>query len=164
MRRGLASFTAIVLALLVAAPLSGVASKSPSDLPSMTVSASPRTAGAHRVRLAVTLRYLMQCGYPGAGPLVVTFPSAAKLPKRFAAGTVKLAGKAIATKIKGRHVTVAIPPHKGVLCGTMGPGSVTLLFTRAARLANPARAGSYRFTATHAKHAFEANLAIKPAA
>jgi hypothetical protein len=46
----------------------------------------------------------------------------------------------------------------------LGPGSVTLVFTRAAKLRNPAQAGSYRFTATHAEHTFRARLTIKAAA
>ncbi len=129
----------------------------------MTVAASPHAAGAHAVRLTVTLRYVMQCGYPGVGPLVVSFPSAFKLPRRFASRTVKLDGKPVAAKIKGRRVTVNVPPPNGVLCNLMGPGSVTLAFTRAAKLANPAQAGSYGFKATHGKRTFTAKLAIKPA-
>jgi hypothetical protein len=129
----------------------------------MTVSATPRAAGARHVRLKVTLTYVMQCGYPGEGPLVVTFPSAMKLPKRFAAGTIKFSGKAIAARIEGRTVTVTIPPHQGQLCNTMGPGLVTLVFTRAAKLRNPAHAGAYRFAATHVKRTFTARLAVKPA-
>lgn len=129
----------------------------------MTVTASPRTARAHGIRLTFTLRYEMHCGYPGRGPLVVTFPSALKLPQRFAAGTVKLAAKPIAARVQGRRVTVTVPPHKGVLCNLIGPGSVTLTFTRAAKLANPARAGFYSFGATHAGHTFAARLRIKPA-
>lgn len=129
----------------------------------MTVTASPRAARAHAVRLVVTLRYEMQCGYPGKGPLVVTFPAAMKLPHRFTARAVKLAGKPIAAKVEGRHVTVTIPPHKGVLCNLIAPGSLTLTFTHAARLANPARAGSYRFRAKHAGRLFTAKLRIVPA-
>lgn len=145
-------------------PPAGATSQEPAPAPPMTVAASPHTARAHRVRLSVTLRYRMQCGYPGAGSLVVTFPSALKLPKQFASGTVKLAGKATPASVKGRSVAGTVPLPKGVLCGTLAPGSVTLLFTRAAQLANPVRAGSYRFTATHGKRTFRAKLAIKPAA
>jgi hypothetical protein len=161
MRGGLISGAATVLALLVAVPLSGAASN-PARFPSMTVRASPDAAHAQRVRVTVTLRYVMQCGYPGAGPLVVTFPSAVRLPKRFATGAVKLSGKAAAATIRARRVTVTVPPHNGVLCSTMGPGPVSVVFTRTARLADPMRAGSYRFTATHAKHTFKAKLVVKP--
>jgi hypothetical protein len=115
------------------------------------------------MRLRLTLRYEMQCGYPGAGPLAVKFPAALKLPSRFAAGSVRLGGKAIAPKVNGREVTVTIPPPTGTLCGTIGPGRTVLAFTVAAKLVNPARPGSYSFRATHGTHAFAAKLAIKPA-
>ena len=127
----------------------------------MAVTASPRTAGAHGVRLRLTLRYEMQCGYAGAGPLVVTFPSALKLPARFADGSVLLAGKPVTATVSGRRVTMTVPPHRGVLCTMVGPGSLKLTFTQAAELTNPAHNGSYRFTATHGKRAFAARLAIK---
>lgn len=163
MRRGLTLIAPLVGALLVAVPL-GAASGTPVDIQSMRVAASPHTPGAHRVRLAIAFTYSMQCGYPGAGPVVVTFPSAMKLPKRFAAGSVRLNTKAIAAKIKGRKVTMTVPPHRGVLCGTIGPGLLTLTFTHAAKISNPSRAGAYRFAAAHAKHTFSAKLVIEPAA
>ena len=127
----------------------------------MTVTASSHAARAHRVRLTLTLTYEMQCGYPGMGPLVVTFPSALKLPTQFAADSVRLAGKPIAATVEGRQVTVTIPPPAGTLCDTIGIGSVALTFTHGAKLANPARAGSYGFKATHGKRAFAARLVIK---
>ena len=109
------------------------------------------------------MRYEMHCGYPGAGPLVVTFPRAVKLPQRLADGAVRLAGKPVVATVDGRHVTVSVAPHRGVLCNLMGPGSLKLVFTPAAGLANPARAGSYSFQATHGGRAFTARLRIKPA-
>lgn len=164
MRGGLVS-GAVILALLVAVPIGGAASGPPTaSVQSMKLTESTHAARAHGVRLTITLRYLMQCGYPGAGALVVTFPSAAKLPDRFATGSVRLAGNAVAARLEGRNVTVTIPRHKGVLCNTMGPGTLTLTFTHAAKFGNPAHVGSYGFTATHAKHTFKAKLVIKPAA
>jgi len=160
MRGGVGAIAVVFVALLVAASPAGAGSKPPS----MTVTASPHAAGAQGIRLTLTLRYEMQCNYPGAGPLVVTFPAALRLPQQFAAGAVELAGKQVAAKVDGRHVTVAVAPHTGILCDVMGPGSLTLVFTPAARLANPARAGYYRFRATHRKRTFTARLAIKPAA
>jgi len=129
----------------------------------MTVTASPSTAGAHGVRLRVTLHYEMQCNYPGAGPLVVTFPTAVKLPKQFADGSVLLADNPVAATVDGQQVTVVVPPHRGILCTLMGPGSLKLTFTRAAKLANPARKGGYHFSATHLGRAFTATLSIKSA-
>ncbi len=128
---------------------------------SMTVTASPRTAGAHGVRLRVTLHYEMQCNYPGAGPLVVTFPAALKLPKQLADGSVLLGESPVAATVDGHQVTVTVPPHKGILCTMVGPGSLKLTFTQAAKLRNPAHKGSYRFTATHSRRDFSATLAIQ---
>jgi len=161
MRGGVAAVT--FLALLVAVPPAGAGSRALSADASMSVTASPRTAGAHRVRLTLTMRYEMQCSYPGQGPLVVTFPRAVKLPKRFRTGAVRLGTKAIAAKRHGRNVTVTIPPPTSTLCGVMGPGSLVLRFTRAAKLVNPAHAGSYRFKATHTGHDASAKLTIRPA-
>lgn len=163
MRGGVVAATLVLLSLPAAVPVAHAGSKPPTVAPSMTVTASPHVAGAHAVRLTVNLRYEMQCDYPGAGPLVVTFPSALKPPEHFADGVVRLGGKPVAATTRGRRVTVRVPPHRGVLCNLIGPGSVTLTFTRAARLANPRRPGSYRFEAAHAGHAFAARLAIKPA-
>jgi hypothetical protein len=162
MRGGVAA--ALVFgALAVTVPSAGAGSKPIGTGPSMTVTASPRVARARAVRLTLTLRYEMQCGYPGKGPLAVTFPTAVKVPKQFAAGAVTLSGNAIAARVKGRRVTVTIPPHKGVLCNLIGPGALRLTFTHAAKLANPARAGSYGFRAKHADRAFAAKLKIEPA-
>ena len=115
------------------------------------------------MRLTLTLHYMMQCNYPGAGPVVVTFPARIKLPKQFPSGAVTLGGKPVAANVDERQLTVTVAPHKGMLCSLMSPGSLTLAFAPSAKLANPARAGSYRFTATHGKHAFSARLSIKPA-
>ena len=156
--RGGVIATPILVSVLVAVPLAGATANQ-----SMTVTASPDVASAHPVRLTMTLRYQMQCGYPGVGPLVVTFPPAVRLPKRFAANAVRLSGKPIAATRAGRQVTVTIAPP-GKLCSLIGPGSLKLVFTRKAKLGNPKRAGSYRVTAAHAKHTFRATLVIKSAA
>jgi hypothetical protein len=153
--------TLVLGSLLVGVAHAGAGSKQrAADLQSMSVTASPQAASAHRVRIALTLQYRMQCNYPGAGPLVVTFPKALKVPKQLAAGAVRLAGKPIAATVDGRQVTVTIKPHVGVLCGMVGPGLLKLVFTPKAKLANPSRAGSYRFTATHTPHTFAAKLHI----
>ena len=109
------------------------------------------------------LRYEMRCGYPGSGPLVVTFPSAWKLPKRFASGAMRAAGKPLPAKVEGRTVTATIPPPTGTLCNVVNLGSLAVTFTRAAKLVNPTQAGSYRLRAAHAGHHFTARLAITPA-
>src|SRR5262249_26398246 len=109
MRGGLAAAFVFGVLLVAAQPAGARSSVAPVGTSSMSVIASPHTPSAHAVRLLVTLRYEMQCDYPGAGPLVVTFPAAVKLPHRLAAGTVKLAGKRIAATVDGRRVTVTVP-------------------------------------------------------
>lgn len=130
----------------------------------MTATASPHAARSQGIRLTLTLRYEMQCGYPGAGPVAVTFPVALRLPQHFAAGAVRLAGKPVVAKVDGQRVTVTVAPHKGTLCDVMMPGALRLIFTQAARLASPARAGNYRFKATHRRRTFTARLTVEPAA
>ena len=160
--RGRGTVAALVfVASLLAVPSAGARSHFPSAPESLTVGASTHAAGARPVRLTLTFRYEMKCNYPGAGPLVVTFPPAVRLPKRFAAGSVTLAGKPLAAKRNQRHVTMTVPRPTGVVCGVIAPGSVKLVFTRKARLGNPARPGSYRFSATHLTHDFSGTLAIK---
>ncbi|HEX4521844.1 MAG TPA: hypothetical protein VH063_19980 [Gaiellaceae bacterium] len=163
MRGGVAVALLLGALVVVVSPAGAGARWLTVAVPAMTVSAAPQVASAHAVRLEVTLRYQMQCGYPGKGPLRVTFPSAMSLPQSFASRAVRLNGKRIAARVKGRRVSVSVPPPKGVLCNTIGPGSVTLAFTRAAKLRNPSRPGSYGFRATHAGHSFTAKLPIKPA-
>lgn len=128
----------------------------------MTVAASPHVAGARGVRLTLTLQYVMRCANPGPGPLVVTFPAAMKLPKHFAPGAVKLAGKPVAAEVDGHQLTVTVARYRGIMCDMIGLGSVPLSFARSAKLANPAHAGTYQFKATHRGRAFTAKLPIKP--
>ena len=129
----------------------------------MAIAASSHKRGARGVRLTFTLHYWMQCEYPGAGPLVLTFPKAVKLPAQLASGAVQLAGKPVASQVDGRQVTVMVAPHTGILCDLMSRGSLRLAFTSLANLSNPTRAGSYRFAARHGQLALTATLTIKPA-
>ena len=154
MRSGVAALGVVVVGLLASA------ATGPGLQSSMSVVSSPARAGAHAVRLTVTLKYEMQCSYPGAGPVVVTFPAAVKLPKTFVAGSVLLAGKRTKATVSDNRVTVTVPPHAGLMCDVMGPGQLVLTFTPSAKLSNPVTAGSYRFTATHARHAFAAALTV----
>lgn len=161
MRGGVAA-AVLFLAGLVPVPSAGAGSVPRPIGASIAVAASPHTARAH-VRLTLTLRYPMRCGYPGSGPLVVTFPSAMKLPKHFASNAIRSAGEPLAAKVAGRKVTVTIPPPKGTLCNVITSGSFSVTFTRAAKLVNPAQAGSYRFTAAHARRHFTAKLTVTAA-
>ncbi len=126
----------------------------------MTVAVSTNAAGADQVKLTLTMRYEMQCGYPGAGPLVITLPSAETVPTAFPKKSVVVGGIAAVTKVSGHTVTVTIPKYKGFICDVMGPGKLQVIFTSRAGLGNPASAGSYRITALHARRTFGAAMAI----
>jgi hypothetical protein len=126
----------------------------------MTVAASTNAAGADNVMLALTIRYVMQCGYPGAGPLVITLPAAEVVPSSLPKGSVLVGGVPAAAKISGRSVAVAIPKYKGFICDVMGPGKLQVIFTSRAGLGNPPTPGSYHYTAVHARRTFGAALTI----
>jgi len=129
----------------------------------LTVVASPARAGAHDVRLTLTLRYPMQCGYPGAGPLVVTLPAAEVVPAAVPQGSVLLDGKPTAATVAGSRVTVMIASHQGPICDVIGPGTVRLTIKSQAGFGNPPKTAKYRVTAMHARRSFSAVLAITSA-
>lgn len=129
-------------------------------LSSATAAASPRAPGARNVMLTVTLRYEMQCGYPGPGPFVVTLPAAMRLPGTLADGSVLVGERPAAARVVGHRVEITPPKHSGVLCHVLGPGVVKLRFTPAAHLRNPRAPGSYRLTITHGTRTFGAALRV----
>jgi hypothetical protein len=49
------------------------------------------------------------------------------------------------------------------MCDVIGPGRLTILFTRAARFGNPARAGTYTIIVTRRASTFSARFTIRPA-
>lgn len=161
---------AVTTALLaVAAMASGAASAMPTPTPppvplepistpppitdalpnqGLTASLSTDRAGARPVIVTLALTYPMRCGHPGPGSLVVTFPGAERLPNRIPASAVLLNNHAAASvKRSGNDVTIALPRPSGISCNVIGPGKLTVVFTRSARLGNPPRAGSYQLAA-----------------
>jgi len=110
-----------------------------------TAVATPATAGARPAALTLTLRYEMQCGRPGAGPIVVSLPAAERVPHAIARANVLVDGKAPrSVSVSGHAVTIALVLPHGITCMVIGPGTLTVSFTRAAGLGNPAAAGRYR--------------------
>ena len=47
------------------------------------------------------------------------------------------------------------------MCDSIGPGTLTVVFTRSARVGNPKAAGSYLLRATHAADRFTGRLVIR---
>jgi hypothetical protein len=138
--------------------------KLPVQLPltgSATAVAAPATAGARPVALTLKLRYEMQCGRPGPGPLVVSLPAAERVPHMIVRGSVLVDGKAPRTvSVSGHAITIALVPAHGITCMVIGPGTLTAVFTRAAGLGNPAAAGSYPIAVRIGARAFTPQLTV----
>ena len=126
-----------------------------------TAAAAPSGAGANPVELSLTLRLELQCGRLGPGPIVVSLPAAMQMPATIARGTVLLNGTAPATlTLSGHVVTMTRPPTKGILCTVMAPGTMKVVFSRAARLGNPSGAGRYAVTVRAGRTTGVAHLSI----
>jgi hypothetical protein len=153
--------------LSLAALIGGAASAAPGPLPpagSASVVVSPARAGAQPVAMTLVLGYEMQCGYPGPGPLLVRFPPQERVPRVIAAGAVRADGRAVAAApTAGNVVRIALPPRPQVMCDVIGPGRLTVVFSRTAGLGNPAAPGAYTLTARRGPTAFSARFAIHPA-
>jgi hypothetical protein len=132
--------------------------------PSITVSLSPPQAGARPVAVTLRLRYEMQCGWPGRGRLAIRFPSGMRLPDGIPVDSVRVNGTAEPTS--GPHATtrelrVALPARPQILCDSIGPGTATVTFTRAARLGLPTTAGSYRVRVAHGADRFAGRFSVR---
>jgi hypothetical protein len=131
--------------------------------PAISIAVSPAHAGARPVVLTLRLRYEMQCGWPGKGSLEIHFP-AGMLPAKLAAGSVLVNGKGTSvarSRAATDEIALALPPRPQIMCDSIGPGTLTVLFTRAARIGNPKAAGSYLLRATHAADRFTGKLSIR---
>lgn len=126
----------------------------------MTVAVSTHGHDARDVRYALTFRYDMQCGYPGKDPAVVTFPG--RVPLRIARTAVLVDGApARDVTVRGRAVTVAMPPRPLVMCASIGPGRLTIVFTPRAGIANPAVPGGYAVRVVKGTQTFAAPVAVR---
>jgi hypothetical protein len=132
--------------------------------PAISVSLSTVKAGARPVLATLRLHYEMQCGWPGPGSLVLGFP-AGMLPARLAARGVLVNGKAATvarTSSSARELGVALPARPQIICDAIGPGTLTVVFTRAALLGNPRAAGSYVVRASHGADRLTGRFTIEP--
>ncbi|HXY80128.1 MAG TPA: hypothetical protein VEH55_02060 [Gaiellaceae bacterium] len=163
--RGVAALVAVLAGLTVPAA-AGAPPKPvpPVTLPpggSATATAMPATAGARSVRLTLTVRFEMQCGRPGAGPVVVSLPAAERVPHTIARRDVSLGGKPpLRASISGHVVVLTLPPQRGVICDVIGPGTLTVGFAPAVGLGNPPTGGSYPVAVRVGARAFVAHLAV----
>jgi hypothetical protein len=127
-----------------------------------TVALSSAKAGARPVTLTLELRYEMQCGQPGPGPLLITFPPAERLPLQLGAKSVLVDGHPTRHAARnGRVVSVALPAQHGVICDVIGPGVLKVVFTRGAGIGNPTGPGTYPLVAHTPRVSGRASMAIR---
>ncbi len=107
----------------------------------LAVNASPSSHAAHPAALTLRATFELQCGR--AGDVTVGLP-AAMGTRTIAPASVTVNGThAAAVRVSHHVVQVTLPPPRGVICDSIGPGRVTVRFSAAAGLVNPAHAGSY---------------------
>ncbi|HKB93571.1 MAG TPA: hypothetical protein VKC62_04980, partial [Gaiellaceae bacterium] len=62
---------------------------------------------------------------------------------------------------RGHRIVLGLPPRPQILCDAIAPGTLTVAFTRAARLGNPKLPGTYRLRITKGTLEFQASLIIR---
>jgi hypothetical protein len=107
------------------------------------------------------LGYEMQCGYPGPGPVVVTFPAPWRVPAKLGATPVLVNGKPpISASISGHRITIGLPPMPHIMCDVIGPGTLTIQFTRTASLGSPLKPGASVVTAVRDAQTFRVSFVL----
>jgi hypothetical protein len=112
---------------------------------SAAIIASSYQHSAKRVALTYRLTYEMQCGSPGEGPLRLTFPAQAAVPRATAADILLNGKSAPAVKRQGSTLVVSLPPQPTIMCDSITMGTLTVSLTRGAGYANPKSPGIYSF-------------------
>jgi hypothetical protein len=132
----------------------------------LSVAISPHTAGARPVLITLETHYEMQCGWPGPGALLVRFPAGMTLPATLVARSAIVNGKPVTPRevvaLHGgaRTVAVALPKRPQIMCDSIGPGTLTVTFTRGARIGLPKAAGSYVVRAAHGTDQFAGRVSV----
>lgn len=126
-----------------------------------SIALSSDHVAATPVAITLKLRYEMQCGWPGPGPLVVTFPTAERLPGKIAPGVVQLNGRPAKANRSGHAVAVAVPPRGEVTCMVIGPGTATIEFKLAAGIGNPRTRGVYPISVQRGKLVLRTSFRIR---
>ena len=125
---------------------------------------SSRAAGTRPVTLTLKLGYEMQCGYPGPGPVVITFPASWRLPAKLGNAPALVNGKpALSVALSGHTVKVGLTPPPQIMCDAIGPGTLTIQFTRGDNIGSPLRAGTSVVTAEVKNQTFRVSYSFSPA-
>jgi hypothetical protein len=130
--------------------------------PSAAITASTYEHAARPVALTYKLRYEMQCGNPGVGPLTLAFPAQVAVPSGVSAAEVLLDGKpAPAVARRGSALIVSLPKPPAIMCDVIGMGTLTVTITKGAGFANPKSPGVYAFPVSSDKISASPRLRIR---
>lgn len=156
--------TALATAIGAALTMGGAAAARPRNTPapgSLSATLSSARAGARPVAVTLALRTELQCGRLVGGTLVVHLPTPERMPRTVAAAAVLIGGKPSgAVAVAGHTLTVSIPRPHVMMCDSIGPGTITMVLTRAANLGNPKAAGKYPLVVSRGTQQFKATLTI----
>jgi hypothetical protein len=129
---------------------------------SAAIALSSYRASARPVAVSLQLHYEMQCGWPGPGTLTIRFPAGMTLPATIPPAAVEVDGKpASSAETQGRSEVLGLPKRPQIMCDVIGPGVVRIAFSRAARLGNPARAGTYAVRVTGRADSLAARFVVR---
>lgn len=149
---------AVALALAGAAGANAAPRAARQDL---TATVSPSRPGARPVTLAVSWSTELQCGRLRGASVVLSLPAAMRVPARIPAATVRIgAARAAAVRVAGRTLTISLPRPTGVTCMVIAPGTAKIVVSSAARLGNPAAAGTYRLSVTAGGETLTGSLVV----
>jgi len=109
----------------------------------------------------LSLRTELQCGRLIGGAIVVTLPRAMRVPAAIGATDVLVGARAArSVAVAGRIVTVGVPLPRGMICNSIAPGAVMIVFSRAAGLGNPKAPGTYAVKLRRGSETFTAPLEV----
>ena len=111
----------------------------------------------------MTLRFVapLRCGRPAGAPLAVKLPLAARLPASISPNAVTVNGQpSDAVEVTGHVIGIRLSAAT-TTCYAITEGPVTVVFTRLARLANPAHAGAYPVTLVRGASTFRGELVVR---
>lgn len=149
-----------VLVLALAATAVLAASASAGQIGTAAGVATPSTAGTKPARLKVSLNLELRCARPGPAAIVVSLPRAWRVPKQVARTAVWVdSSHPNAVTVSGHTLTLQPVSPTGT-CNAIAPGTITLRFTRAAKLGNPRKAGRYTIHASIGTQNFSTRVSI----
>jgi hypothetical protein len=149
-----------VLVLALAATAVLAASASAGQIGTAAGVATPNTAGAKPARLKVSLNLELRCARPGPAAIVVSLPRAWRVPRQVDRTAVWVdSSHPNAVTVSGHTLTLQPVSPTGT-CNAIAPGTITLRFTRAAKLGNPRKAGRYTIHASIGTQNFSTRVSI----